>query len=90
MRDERKIDRNSVISASEIGQYCYCSIAWYLQKQGFKPDSGLLEIGQKKHDELGQLINNTEKKMVNSRLFALIGYIVLFVSILLLIFEVLL
>jgi len=90
MRDERKIDRNSVISASEIGQYCYCSIAWYLQKQGFKPDSELLETGQKKHDELGQLIYNAERKMVKSRILELIGYIVLFFSILLLIFEVLL
>ena len=90
MRDEKKIDRNSVISASEIGQYCYCSIAWYLQKQGFKPDSELLETGQKKHDELGQLINNTERKMVKSRILELIGYIVLFFSIVLLIFEVLL
>jgi len=90
MRDERKIDRNSVISASEIGQYCYCSIAWYLQKQGFKPDSELLETGKKKHDELGQLINNTERKMVKSRILELIGYTVLFFSIILLIFEVLL
>ena len=90
MRDERKIDRNRVISAFEIGQYCYCSIAWYLQKQGFKPDSELLETGQKKHDELGYLINNVERKMEKSRILALIGYIILFVSIILLIFEVLL
>ena len=90
MRNEEKIDRNNVISASEIGQYCYCSIAWHLQKQGFKPDSELLKTGQKKHDELGYLINNFERKMVKSRILALIGYIVLFVSIILLIFEVLL
>ena len=90
MRNEEKIDRNNVISASEIGQYYYCSIAWHLQKQGFKPDSELLETGQKKHDKLGYLINNIERKMVKSRILALIGYIVLFVSILILIFEVLL
>lgn len=90
MRNEEKIDRNSVISASEIGQYCYCSIAWHLQRQGLKPDSEMLEEGQKKHDELGHLINKTERKMVKSSILAMIGYIILFVSILLLIFEVLL
>jgi ATP/ADP translocase len=89
MKNEGKIDRNSVISASEIGQYCYCSIAWYLQKRGFKPDSEMLETGQKRHDELGQLINKTERKMVKSRILAVIGYIVLFFSILIIIFEVL-
>lgn len=90
MRNEGKTDRNSVISASEIGQYCYCSIAWYLQRQGFKPDSEMLKVGQKKHDELGYLINKTEGKMVKSRILAVIGYMVLFLSILILIFEVLL
>ncbi len=90
MRNQGKIDNNSVISASEIGQYCYCSIAWYLQRQGIKPDSELLETGQKRHDELGKLINKAERKMVKSRILALIGYMVLFLSILILIFEVLL
>ena len=90
MKDERKINRNIVISASEIGQYCYCSIAWHLQKQGYKPNSESLNVGQKKHDELGQSINDAERKMVKSRILELIGYMVLFLSILLLIFEVLL
>ena len=88
MRNESKIEKNSVISASEIGQYCFCSISWYLQKQGFKPNSELLEIGQKKHDEIGQLINKTEIKIIKSKILALIGYIVLFLSIFILIFEV--
>lgn len=88
MRNEGKIEKNSVISASEIGQYCFCSISWYLQKQGFKPNSELLEIGHKKHDEIGQLIKKTEIKIVKSKILALIGYIVLFLSIFILIFEV--
>lgn len=90
MRNEIKSDRNIVLSASEIGQYCYCSIAWFLQKQGFKPDSESLKIGQKKHDDFGQLIKEIEVKMVKSKILGLIGYIVLFFSILLIIFEVLL
>jgi ATP/ADP translocase len=90
MKNEEKIDKNTVISASEIGQYYYCSIAWHLQRKGFKPESELLEKGQKKHDELGRLINRTEKKMVKSRILAVMGYIILFFSILIFIFEVIL
>lgn len=86
MRNKKK--RDEVISASEIGQFCYCSIAWYLQKQGFKPNSELLVIGEKKHDEIGRIIKKTEKNMVKSKILALIGYIVLFLSIFILIFEV--
>jgi hypothetical protein len=88
MRNEGKIDKNSVISASEIGQYCFCSISWYLQKQGFKPNSELLKRGEKKHYEIGRLIKKTEINMVKSKILALIGYIVLFLSIFILIFEV--
>ena len=90
MRNKIKSERNTVLSASEIGQYCYCSIAWFLQKQGFKSDSELLKIGQKKHDDLGQLIKEIEVKMIKSKILELIGYIVLFIGILIIIFEVLL
>lgn len=89
MRNEGKRDRNNVISASEIGQFCYCSIAWHLQRQGLKPDSESLEKGQKKHDDLGQLMHRNERKIVKSKILATAGYIILFFSILLLIFEVL-
>ncbi len=88
MKNYVKGEKNSVISASEIGQYCFCSISWYLQKQGLKPNSELLEIGQKKHDELGELINKAEKEIVKLKILTFIGYFVLFFSILILIFEV--
>ena len=90
MRNEKKIKTDKVISASEIGQFCYCSIAWHLQKQGFKPNSEFLEAGQKKHNELGQLIKKTEVKTLTSKIIAFIGYIFLFFSIFLIFFEVLL
>ena len=90
MINDIKLDKNNVISASEIGQYCYCSISWYLQKQGFKPNSEFLDLGQEKHNELGRIIKNAERKMLKSRIIGVIGYIFLFFSILILIFEVLL
>jgi hypothetical protein len=45
-----------VISASEIGQYHFCSKAWHLQRCGYEPKSPMLEIGTKKHIELLQLL----------------------------------
>jgi hypothetical protein len=81
---------SDVISASEIGQFCYCSISWYLQQCGYKPDSSNLEIGIKKHKDLGRLIETTTKNSKKSKFFAAIGYIILIIGILIIIFEVIL
>ena len=85
-----KISENNIISASEIGQYYFCSNAWFLKKCGFKPISPNLEIGIKKHDELGKIIINSEKEIKKSNIFALLGSILLIISLLLLFFEVIL
>ena len=86
MRD--KANKNSVISASEIGQYAYCSNAWFLNKKGYKPDSVLLEKGTEKHRELGKKINKTENNQKKSSVFAVIGYLLLGIAFLIIIFEV--
>lgn len=77
-----------IISASEIGQYQYCSIAWYLQKCGYKPKSQSLEVGLQKHKRLGETIDKVNKNLIKSKVIALFGYIILFFSLLILIFEV--
>ena len=84
-----KISEDNIISASEIGQYYFCSNAWFLQKCGFKPISPKLDIGIKKHDELGKIIINSEKEIKKSNIFALLGIIFLIISLLFLFFEVL-
>jgi len=81
-------NKNSVISASEIGQYEYCSNAWFLQKKGYKPDSVFLEKGLEKHKELGLTINKTEKDLEKSNIFAIIGYLLLIITFLIIITEV--
>jgi len=82
-------DRNSnVISASEIGQYEYCSVGWFLQKKGYKPDSPHLEKGLEKHRELGKIIQKTEKIHRKSNIFAKIGYILFVIAISIIVFEV--
>jgi len=66
-----------IISASEIGQYHYCSVGWYLQKCGYEPQSALLERGAQKHVELGKILDHTQKGLKRSRLLALAGYLLL-------------
>ena len=79
-----------VISASEIGQYHYCSIAWYLQKCGYKPKSPMLDIGIKKHLELGKVIDYTQINIKKTRTIAFIGYLLLIIGVLIFLYEVIL
>lgn len=79
-----------VISASEIGQYHYCSMAWYLQKCGYEPKSPSLDNGIKKHVQLGEIIDYTQTNIKKSKLLAVIGYLLLAIVILIVIFEVIL
>lgn len=90
MRTQQASLSKDIISASEIGQYHYCSVAWYLQKCGYKPDSKLLDIGTKKHIQYGDIIDETELDIKRSKLFTTAGYLLLTISILILLFEVVL
>ncbi|KYK20985.1 hypothetical protein AYK21_01155 [Thermoplasmatales archaeon SG8-52-2] len=81
---------SNVISASEIGQFCYCSISWYLQQCGYKPNSPKLEIGIKKHEDIGRIIESSKKSNKKSKILALTGYLILFIGIFILIHEVIL
>ncbi|KYK32667.1 MAG: hypothetical protein AYK22_07120 [Thermoplasmatales archaeon SG8-52-3] len=81
---------SDIIKASEIGQFCFCSISWYLQKCGYIPKSPNLEKGIKKHEELGKIIEFTHKRSYISKVISLIGYIILFFGLLFIISEVIL
>lgn len=80
--------RDNAISASEVGQYKYCSISWLLQRRGFKPESKYLNSGTQKHIELGNQIDKSEKQVKISNLIAIIGYLFLIIAVTILIFEV--
>jgi len=79
---------NDVISASEIGQYHFCSISWFLQRCGYTPQSPSLNIGLKKHKRIGNIIDNIQVREKKSRLISIIGYCLLFLAIVILLFEV--
>ena len=79
-----------IISASEIGQYNYCSVAWFLQRCGYEPLSESLDAGTKAHVELGNILDYTKINTKISRILSYIGYILLIIGILLFLFEVVL
>jgi hypothetical protein len=79
-----------IISASEIGQYHYCSVAWYLQKCGYEPKSPMLDIGIKKHLELGKVIDYTQANIRKTRAISIIGYLLLIIGVLIFLLEVIL
>jgi hypothetical protein len=81
---------SEIISASEIGQFCYCSISWYLQQCGYYPDTPKLEIGIKKHEDLGRIIESSKKSSKKSKILALTGYLILIFGVFIFIKEVIL
>jgi len=90
MDKKRLSEINKIICASEIGQYSYCSISWYLQKCGYKPISPSIESGKENHFNMGKRINKIQNKINISKILAVVGFLFLFVSIIIAIFKVIL
>ena len=90
MTNKQKVKKsnNNIISASEIGQYYFCSNSWYLQKCGYIPISNNLETGRKKHKQIGRIITNLERKEKNSNFIKYIGDIFFIISILIFLIQV--
>jgi CRISPR/Cas system-associated exonuclease Cas4 (RecB family) len=79
---------SNVLSASEIGQYLFCSVAWKLRRCGYEPESPFLEPGKNVHVALGNRIDGLETRLRYARWYAMIGVLVLLVAFLLLLFGV--
>ncbi|MEM0466566.1 MAG: hypothetical protein QXL17_07075 [Candidatus Thermoplasmatota archaeon] len=67
----------SIITASEIAQYAYCPMAWYLKKCGYKPTSVSLEQGKKIHASLEDTIFTVRESMQLIYRYILLGIIFL-------------
>ena len=74
--------QNNVLTASEIGQYVYCSVSWYLQKCGYKPESIKLDVGLKKHKKMGNFLKYTEVNKRRLNILKIVGYFCFVVSLL--------
>jgi len=61
--------RKPILKASEIGQFIYCPVAWYLQRQGYKVESPVLDRGLEKHVDLGEQIDTVTEAEKKSQLF---------------------
>lgn len=85
---QTQLKGTEILSASEIGQYQYCSIAWYLQKCGYEPQSHFLDVGAKKHAELGHIMDSVQTKTKTSRALAIVGYLLIAIAILLILYGV--
>jgi len=81
-------NKKDVISASEIGQFVYCSMSWYLLRCGYKPDSLLLDLGKKTHVNLGCEIDKIKSKSNLSKRYAYLSYLFLIIAFILVFFEV--
>jgi len=87
MGKQKVLKKSDVLTASEIGQYHYCSYAWLLQRCGYEPESPYLESGKQIHVTLGDTIDGLETKIRFARWYAILGLLVLCIAILLIIRE---
>jgi hypothetical protein len=88
MGKQRISNRSEVLSASEIGQYVFCSNAWRLRRMGYEPESPRLDQGTRTHVTLGNHFDAFDVRIRSSHWYLLIGLILIFLAGLLLFLEV--
>jgi CRISPR/Cas system-associated exonuclease Cas4 (RecB family) len=70
----KRTNKSEVIAASEISQYVYCPVSWYLKRMGAPARSPYLERGIREHIGAGKRLSILEKKDKASRTFRLLEY----------------
>jgi hypothetical protein len=83
MMDKRS-NSNDVITASEIAQYAYCPISWYLKRSGCKPNTPGMIAGIEKHAKVGEKITLVQRKEKASRHFGLLGFLAIILALIVL------
>ena len=81
----RKPTSKTILKASEVAQFSYCSVAWHLERQGYKPESPYLERGLEEHVRLGVKIESLSRQERTAKRLRYIGCALLFLVILLLV-----
>jgi hypothetical protein len=90
MGKTKGMNKTDVLSASEIGQYQYCSCAWILQRCGYEPESPALNEGKRFHVTLGETLDGFQRKNRLARWIALSGLLLVFLAVFLFFIEVIL
>ncbi|HEC89691.1 MAG: hypothetical protein DRN12_05325 [Thermoplasmata archaeon] len=75
------------IRSSELSEYLFCSVAWYLQRQGYKPDEKIFEEGHRKHIELGKTIDSLDRGRKITLLLEVTGTILILIAFILILQE---
>jgi hypothetical protein len=88
MGKQTLLKTNDVISASEIGEFTYCSNSWLLHRRGFKAESPNIDAGKKFHHDLGTKIDSINKTEQTSGKIQIFGYVLLVVAIIIILLEV--
>ena len=70
----KRTNKSEVIAASEISQYVYCPVSWYLKRMGASPRSPYLERGIREHIGAGKRLSLLQKKDSASRAFRFLEY----------------
>jgi hypothetical protein len=90
MTKNTPLRKKPIISASEIGQYTFCSLSWYLQKCGYPPQSHRLLSGKQAHIRLGRTLDVIQEQHMFAKKILLVGWLCFIVASFILLFEVLL
>lgn len=72
---DKRPNNSNVITASEIAEYVYCPISWYLKRSGCNPDTPGMAAGLEKHVEVGERLSLIRKKETASRRFNWLGFL---------------
>ena len=76
-----RLSNKAILKASEAGQFSYCSVAWHLERQGYKPESSALEKSLEEHADLGAKIESLSKAERTSKQLSYIGYALVLVAV---------
>ncbi len=66
-------DQGKAISASEISQYVYCPVSWYLKRSGVQPQSPGFKRGIVEHKKAGGRLALLEKREKAAGTFQRLG-----------------
>jgi len=73
--------KDALFSASEIGQFNYCSISWILKRKGYRSgNSKKKSHGMRIHDKIGQRTHQLFWLIRLSYLFLICGLIFLIIA----------
>jgi hypothetical protein len=71
---------DSLFSASEIGQFTFCSVSWFLKRKGYhSPPSKKKSHGMRIHNKMGRKTHQFDWLVRLSYLFILGGMIILLI-----------